>query len=769
MSASGNDEPQPVEPLDVDDLRVAAREMAAERVEQHKRTRTELTSHLRRIREEQAVIASRRDEAAARARRLAAHLNESEGLLEQSAELATAADAAQRELDGRRGDLEAARDRLALVEDQRVAAARAIDDAQSQLHDLESAELDEASLRRELEKSGRELHDAEAALAQATAAVEALQSRAGERAASRDQLAHQRAAMVERIEAPIYDPQPVQAALAALDAETAPEGDLVAHDLAREWAEVDDELARIEAALPQPPSENDLTTAEHNLSELENVIAELEATNQHARLPMPVRDQIDAAHEAVLAAEEYLDQSGGHPMADAQLEAARVAEQQILASYGYETYLDLVMAEPEPAEAQSELLDVMRARRHAEDTLASLWASTEPPQIVLTLRARRERIFREAAELLCCDPGENITDLLYAHPVVPPNRVRDLANALASYGVYPVGVSVRDATIQFLMDLEEEAAVRDQYYGEIERLDEEAMVLDEDEATEGDEAHRLYDMVHLTADGVEAANERVQTLERELIDRTAQDERRLQRVAAAEQLRAQIAAVTEALERSENEYHDGIAQADAAATAAEANLERATAALSDAVRKLRRISEALPPALRPKSSDDPLAELPRLREALGSEVERAEVALTNATQDLERARADIDTTQADLDAHLTVTPSAEVEPDDVYAAVSHLLGTDAEQIAVLDDPFDELGDDQRMDLLDALVASAAYRPVVLLTDHLDTLGWAISLPDDAGMVTGLPPEPLAEAPVAVASGLPLPDPSEVVAPSPSSS
>ena len=120
--------------------------------------------------------------------------------------------------------------------------------------------------------------------------------------------------------------------------------------------------------------------------------------------------------------------------------------------------------------------------------------------------------------------------------------------------------------------------------------------------------------------------------EDELNDRATQDERRLQRIAAAEQLRAQIAAVTEALERSEDEYHTSLAAAEAGVTSAEASLERATAALSDAVRRLRRISEALPPALRPRAGDDPLGELPRLRETLAAEVDRAEVALAAGHQ-----------------------------------------------------------------------------------------------------------------------------------------
>lgn len=749
--------PEPVVALGPDDLHSAAREMAVERVAAHQRERDAMTAELRRIREQQAVIANRRDEAAARARRLTAHLSECDALLEQSDELSTAAEAAQGILEERRAELEDARDRLGLVEDQRVAAARAIDDAGSQLADLESAELDETSLRRELEKAGHELRDAEASQADATAALEAIQARTDERSATREQIAQERAQLVGLVEAPLFDPQPVQHALAAFDAEAAPEGDMVAQDLAREWAEVDDELARIQTALPTPPSQDELSTAEHNLTELQNVIGELEATSQHSRLHPAIREQIDAAHEAVLAAEEYLDQSGGHPQADAQLEAARVAEQQILASYGYETYLDLVMAEPEPADAQSELVDAMRARRQAEDNLASLWAATEPPQIVVTLQGRRERIFSEAAELLCVDPGDNLSELLYAHPVVPPNRTRDLGSALASYGVYPVGVSVRDAALEFLLEQENEMATRDQYCRDIERLDEETIAFEDDDARDAEEAQELYETIHIATEAIEIANERVQTLERELVDRTSQDERRVQRVAAAEQLRAQIAAVAEALERSENEYHDGLAQAEAGATAAEANLERATAALSDAIRKLRRIAEALPPALRPKASDDPLGDVPQLRETLASEVERADVALANATRDLEHARGDIDDTQAALDAHLTESPSTDVQPDDLLQAVGKLVGTDRSQVAVLDDPFAPLADHQRMELLDALATSSEYRPVVLLTNHLDTLSWAISLPEDVGTVTGLPVETVDDEPVPVPSGSPLAD------------
>jgi hypothetical protein len=288
--------------------------------------------------------------------------------------------------------------------------------------------------------------------------------------------------------------------------------------------------------------------------------------------------------------------------------------------------------------------------------------------------------------------------------------------------------------------------------------------LEDEDATEAESAQQMVEASQYSAADLETATIRVETLERELADRTSHDDRRLQRVAAAEQLRAQSAAVTEALERSDEEYHSGVADAEAIATASEANLERATAALTDAIRKLRRIAEALPPALRPKPASDALGELPLLRETLSGEVERAEVALATASRDLERARADIDETQADLDAHLTVVPSDEVEPEDLHQAVGEMIG-EGERLAVLEDPFADYDDEQRTELLDELAACAARRPVVLLTDHLETLGWAISLPDEVGAVTGLPGDDDEPVPVP-ANASPLADPSGVTAPSP---
>jgi hypothetical protein len=84
-------------------------------------------------------------------------------------------------------------------------------------------------------------------------------------------------------------------------------------------------------------------------------------------------------------------------------------------------------------------------------------------------------------------------------------------------------------------------------------------------------------------------------------------------------------------------------------------------------------------------------------------------------------------------------PTDDIGEDDLRQAVLDLVGT-GEVPAVLDDPL--VGQpDARDQLLDQLVAASERRPVVLLTDDPDTLGWAISLPDDVGAVTRLAARP----------------------------
>src|SRR5690606_24171560 len=132
---------------------------------------------------------------------------------------------------------------------------------------------------------------------------------------------------------------------------------------------------RIESALPDPPSPDELAAAEHRLAQIDQTIADLESTERRTELDPGARDEIEAAHEAVLEAEEDVDQSGGHEDDLARLHHAREHEHAVLRRHGYENYLDVILADTSSDDlAHDDLLDALRARRVAEDTIAALRA-----------------------------------------------------------------------------------------------------------------------------------------------------------------------------------------------------------------------------------------------------------------------------------------------------------------------------------------------------------------------------------------------------------
>ncbi len=700
--------------------------------------RSELAARLRRARELQAVTANRRDEAAARARRMNAHLEDCDGLLERAGELTNAAEEARRTLDARRAEVEAAHGKLVLVEEQRDAAGQMIDDAARQLRDLETSELDETTLRRELENARHALRDAEDEHAQANDAVRAIEQSAAARAGIRDHILHERAELVARIEAPMPDSWAVREALSAFDNETrVGEPDLVARDLAREWIEVDGEIERIESALPEAPSADEMAAAERRLDQIEQTIADLESADRRDALMPDARHEIEAAHEAVLAAEEDVDQSGGHEDDLARLHEAREIEHSVLRHHGYDTYLDVILAAPRPdGDAQADLLDALRARRVAEDTLAvaagghraaghrhdaadrAATASTaRPPTCSGATRARTWPS--------CSTPTP------WSRPAAPGTS----RSVLAGLDILPAGVAVREAAVSWLVGQDQEMALRDECRRDVERLDRDLASLDDEHVRAGDESRRSLELVSSTHADVGATLHRVRMLEDELSDRASQDERRLQRIAAAEQLRSQIAAVSEALAALR-----GRVQLVARRRRGRGGRRRGQRRAGDS-RAVRRRAPPAPhlrgaaPGAAPRAGDDPLGELPRLRETLAAEVERAEVALAGATEDLERARRDIDDTQEQLDDHLTVVPTDDIGDDDRRRALLELVGA-GDVPAVLDDPISG-HPDERDALLDQLTLASEKRPIVLLTDDPDILGWAISLPDDIGAVTRL--------------------------------
>ncbi len=168
--------------------------------------------------------------------------------------------------------------------------------------------------------------------------------------------------------------------------------------------------------------------------------------------------------------------------------------------------------------------------------------------------------------------------------------------------------------------------------------------LDEDDERADEHAQRVQEMAEATnADVVEAAA-RVQLLESELVDRASQDERRLQRIAAAEQLRSQITAVTDALNHSNEEYHSRPRRRPSARSSRRERSRRAgqrrppprpaSGCAASPTHSPRRCAPA-PPTTRSSSC-------PTSARRSAAEVERAEAALDEANDELDEVDADIE-------------------------------------------------------------------------------------------------------------------------------
>ena len=568
---------------------------------------------------------------------MSAHLADCDSLLERAGELTNAAEEARRALDARRTEVEAARGRLALVEEQREAAGQMIDDASRQLAELETSELDETSLRRELEAARMRLREAEEEHAEAGDALRQVEQEAANRAATRDHILFARADLVARVEALLVDGEPVRLALSAFDADCQTgEPDLVARELAREWIEVDGELERIESALPEAPSDDELAAAERRLSQIEQTIADLEAASRRTALVPGARDEIEAAHEAVLAAEEEVDRSGGHEDDMNRLHQAREVEHGVLRRHGYETYLDVILAGPRPAgDAQADLLDALRARRVAEDSLASCWPpASRPPSSPRSGPGATASTARPptcwAATLGSTWPSCS-TPTPWSRPTAPgPGHGAGQLRDPPRRRVGPRGL------VSWFVEQDQELNERDECRRDIGRLDRDLAQLEDEEIRAIEHAdycgrpqRHPRRRGRRPAPGPHAGGRAVRP---GVPGRAAPAAHRRRRAAPPADRRRHRGAA--ALRRRLRQLLPWPRRPSSAPRPA----SRPTAALSDAAPAAAHRRGAAPgPA--PRAGDDPLGELPPACETLAAEVERAEVALAGATEDLERAPA----------------------------------------------------------------------------------------------------------------------------------
>jgi hypothetical protein len=711
-----------------EDLWTAADGLSRSRAADRAELRTRLEGVAARSLHDRDTAASRLESLVSWQRTLREGADWADGLVHDLDGPLGAVDRARGVLDARIADHKAAEAALQRVLEQRHAAARAIEEADRELGDVATSGMDESGLRRELEAAGR-------AVQAAREAHEAALDQLAECNLERAQLELRLADLggtpaAERPAGP--DPEVVAAVRASLEAfQLAAMGagpDPQATALADAWGDLSADLAEHGDALGARPSEAELEAARARVAATAAAVDALDAAQRS--LSPEDRAALDAAHAEVQDAEERTERRVGAAAARKRLAEARAHEDALLEQHGFDSYLDVVLSGGRPRTDEPARLAADRDHLDAVQALQALEQAGAPSPELVYLESERERLHAHIVELLGVDPGDHPVDLLRRHPAVPPTAVQALLADLARADVVPVGTSAEEAAERFLAEhgsvLEHhEQAERSAGQRQVERAAVEARLA----ALEA-EASQAQSEVDRTAEELQMAERSVSAFEGELSVRAGEDKARLQRFAAAEQLRAQVEAVNASLAAAEASAQDQLEAAAVAVGEAEAGYDRAAEAVADLARRARQLAEELPIDQRPEG--EPLATLPLLVDALRShaevlqpELDAAEMAFTDAVAQLDDATAAVRLAGAADDGP---------QPDDLVEGMTDLLAARAEgTVLVLDEPFVGVDETTRARLLEVVLEGSSGRQVALLTEDAEVLGWAIELPVDVAM------------------------------------
>ena len=408
--------------------------------------------------------ANRRDEAAARARRMSAHLVDCDGCWSGPASSPTPPRRPAARSMPAGPTSRPPESKLALVDEQRDAASQMIDDAPGNWPSWRPPSWTRPRWR-ELEAANATLRDAQEAHAEATETLRAVEQEAANRAAMRDHILFTRADLVARIEAPMADTEPVRNALAAFDAESQTgEPDLVARELAREWIEVDGELERITDALPAPPSADELASAERRLAQIEQTIADLESASRQSHL-VPRRPRRDRGRPTrPCSPPRRTSTSRAAPRTTWSGSTRREVEPRSCAGTATRPTSRRDPHRPRargrrpgrPARRPS------AARRVAEDTLASLGPPpSRPPSSPRCAPAATGSTARPPTCWAATRPV-NVAELLYAqHRGYPPNRTRAPGHRAGQLRD-PAGGGRCEAAVSWLIEQDQDLNERDE-------------------------------------------------------------------------------------------------------------------------------------------------------------------------------------------------------------------------------------------------------------------------------------------------------------------
>ena len=460
---------------------------------------------------------------------------------------------------------------------------------------------------------------------------------------------------------------------------------------------------------------------------------------QRARSPLTQRAELDAAHTAVLEAEENIGGRWGGGSARRRLEEAQAAER--------------AAARPARLRRLPRRRAHRRARRVRPTRPASLpsASSTRPRSPsrrwsapvdqraeVDHLRAERDRLLEQITDApRASTPATPSSRLLRAHRPVARALRAPLDEALAGRrcctpsaspwtrrrsrvprGAPPPRLDEADDGTMDAGATQPRASAapswpRSRSAGRRSRMSCETAEAEVDRA----------------AEALEVAERSVGAFESELTVRAGEDAQRLQRFAAAEQLRAQIEAVSGTLRRAEE---DARAAVDARRPGSWPRPRRASSrpptVVGDLARRARKLAEELPIDQRPEGDplDTPAASWrTRLREhaeVLRPEIDRAEAAVAAASVQHGGGPG-----RAAARRRRQRGPAGR-GPRRGPAAAPRASPSDT--LLVLDEPFVGVDQTVRAELLEIVRTCSADRQIVLLTEDAEVLGWAIELPVD---------------------------------------
>lgn len=534
--------------------------------------------------------------------------------------------------------------------------------------------------------------------------------------------------------------------------------------LADSWRDLHQQISALEAGVSaeERRAEAGLGAARHAVVEAESDF------NQPILTPEQI-SKVEAAHQAVLEAQDRADGRFGGNRARRRLEELRADERRVLERLGFSTYADYMMSTSSRSAgpANRTALDVARAQRaQAEADLVALPGAADRVRRRTELLQRREDIAPKVAELLGHEPTgpETEDELRSLREEVPATEpaLDALADSLIQVGVdVGPGPHERDDVVLLARaylaeeqqardrrtEVAEATAKLDQAIGELRSARERGQKDVPDDLDLPGLARPLPDPPEPEADASdrtlrEARWAEVETARAAVSEAETLADRQRASATEARELEALLASATEAeqaaatdVANAEAELGSGVDQqvnvAAERAADAERLLAEAQATEADVIARIevRRATDDVQPLL----------------DTVEAEVAEAEAAVRATAASEQAIATELSAADADLAtaiaAEMAVGAAAEdrdrstIVADTDWALLGRLaavrhVGPGGSAPLVLDDPFTALTDDEVPALLDRLAQMAGAVQVVVVSDRAAVAAWAESVGPD---------------------------------------